>query len=116
MKYHAKTRAERKIYPCSICNKLLSSKISMKNHIKLHENKPDDMDDECKRFILENFDMKCDNAGCDAQFDSYYEAKKHYKDAHNYDQGYIKCCGTKFRQFWMVTDHVKAHLNPSHFK
>lgn len=84
--------------------------------MKLHENKPDDMDEECKRFILENFDLKCDNDGCDAQFDSYYMARKHYKDAHNYDQGYIKCCGTKFRQFWMVTDHVKAHLNPSYFK
>lgn len=88
----------------------------MRNHMKCHENKNEEMDEQCKRFILENFDLKCDYEGCEAKFDSFYMARKHYKQSHNYDQGYIKCCGTKFRQFWMVTDHVKAHFNPEYFK
>lgn len=72
--------------------------------------------EQCIKFISENFDMKCDMDECEVVFASFYDARKHYKDKHNYDYGYIKCCNTKFNQHWMVIDHVRVHLNPEYFK
>lgn len=113
MKTHEKTREQRKPYTCPICHKNLSTESSLKNHMKLHDTENDQL---CKDFILENFDITCDMDGCNVVCSSFYDARKHYKEAHDYDQGYIKCCNMKFHQHWMAIDHVQTHLNPEHFK
>lgn len=61
-----------------------------------------------EQFIADNFDMSCDQ--CDAKFTKFYEAREHYKDAHNENNGYIKCCGKKLNKLSLIRDHINTHL------
>lgn len=65
-------------------------------------------------YMMENFDMGCDE--CDTKLTSFTEARTHYRDAHNIDNGYIKCCERKFRQFSFAVDHINWHMDPATFQ
>lgn len=102
-------------FVCEVCDKTLSSKSGLKKHVQdQHTDQQKMGDQKYKDFMLESFDMSCDM--CDAKFQSYFEARTHYKDVHDEDKGYIKCCGRKLRQFSFVMDHINAHFNPALFK
>lgn len=60
------------------------------------------------------FDTTCDI--CSIDLKTLAKAIPHYKNQHDIDDGYIKCCGRKFKQAQMVRDHIKWHNNPSIFK
>lgn len=65
----------------------------------------DSADDER---IRKTANMFCDL--CQEPFDSLREAKAHYKSAHAIE-GYITCCGRKFRQRCRLVEHVNTHFN-----
>lgn len=108
---HPEVPRERNI-PCNICKKMYVSKIGLKAHLQRHERKKET--EEEFRFIAEFFDMTCDR--CDAVFTTYYEARTHYKESHNDEKGYVKCCGMKLIRTGQIRDHVKTHSNPDMFK
>lgn len=97
---------------CNVCNEEFSTKKGLFGHMKRHKKK--NQSDEESKFMAENFDMTCDK--CSTIFTTLDEARTHYKEFHNDDKGYIKCCGTKLRHTWQIRDHVKSHLNPDSFK
>lgn len=99
---------------CDICDKNLRTSSGLKTHMELHANKRNAEDKKYKNFIAENFDMSCDQ--CSHIFSSFYEARKHYKDIHDYDSGYIKCCNKKLGQNSLIIEHIKIHFNPETFK
>lgn len=99
---------------CDICKKKFSSKIGIHRHMTVHTMERTKIDNPHTQFIAENFDMTCDL--CEAVFISFHDARSHYKDAHMEKKGYIKCCKTKLRELWIVTDHINSHLNPGNFK
>lgn len=76
-----------------------------KKVLKQKNNNNDIIDEQIRTF----FHMKCDN--CDHIFNSYLEAKSHYRFKHQ-QIGYITCCGEKFFQRFKIVNHiVDAHLN-----
>lgn len=99
---------------CDICEKSFASKIHLRKHFQWHAegNKLDD--EEHRKFVAENFNMKCDQ--CDVVFSTFHNARRHYKDMHSEKKGYIKCCDIKLTEFWLVIDHINSHLNPKTFK
>lgn len=117
MKQHSE-HVEKECLICDICKKTFSSKVGLKRHLQWHtmDGTKKCEDDQYKRFIQENFDMRCDHEDCDAVFISFHDARRHYKEFHNDKKGYIKCCNIKLRELWIVTDHINSHLNPANFK
>lgn len=115
---HTDKAAPRKMkqVPCDICKKLFASKesVAYERHMRRHEETNENEDGQHDKFITENFDMKCDL--CDTVFTAFHDARRHYKEFHNDDKGYLKCCNIKLRELWIVRDHVKSHLNPESFK
>lgn len=100
-------------YECEICKKTFASKSGLKTHLESH-GQGKKLDEKYMRFISDNFDMTCDL--CETTFDSFFDARKHYKDVHDVSKGHIKCCATKLPSFWMVIDHINMHLNPNSMK
>lgn len=103
------------------------SRASFAKHMKAHRNaaattgtEHDELGDSADgidlytQFMAENFDMTCDL--CDTNFTSYYNARCHYKDAHNMTRGYVKCCNMKLRSQPNVNEHINSHLNPNLFR
>lgn len=103
---------KRKDMACEICKKMFATKHSLKRHLRRHEEQKESKEES--KFIADNFDMTCDQ--CDAIFKSLYDARTHYKNQHNEEKGYIKCCGTKIRELWLVRNHIQSHLNPESLK
>ncbi|XP_055317606.1 transcription factor grauzone-like [Sitodiplosis mosellana] len=99
---------------CKICSKSFNSRQSLLLHRKVHVENDEEEDVDYINFMVEHFDMKCDF--CETVFRGYYEAREHYKEVHNEDKGYIKCCNTKLRERCSVRDHIKSHLEPEVFK
>lgn len=60
------------------------------------------------------FDTSCDQ--CQAIFQTLSEARTHYIDQHSSFNGYIKCCGKRFKKRGHVADHIQWHQNPNSFK
>lgn len=117
MKKHIKppVKREKQEFICDICLKKFTSKDYLKRHFQWHSQRNKSDDEQYTRFIAENFDLSCDI--CHFKCATFYEAKRHYKDAHDEKNGYIKCCNLKLHQFWRVTDHINSsHLNPKMFK
>lgn len=100
------------IYICDNCTKSFTSKNCLRAHLKKHA--PDKLPDSYDKFIADNFDMSCDQ--CDTVFTSFYDARCHYKEFHNVNKGYIKCCKIKLRKLCAVTNHIESHLNPAKFE
>lgn len=114
MKKHGDTDMSvktKKLFVCGICKKKFASKIEMKHHLNGHTAEgTKTADDSHIRFMAENFDMTCDL--CETTFISFRDARSHYRHTHDDKKGYVKCCNTKLRKLWMVTDHINSHLNP----
>ncbi|XP_055317609.1 transcription factor grauzone-like isoform X2 [Sitodiplosis mosellana] len=108
-----KTRRKKNL-ACKICSKSFTSKQSLLLHRRAHKENDESKDGLYLKFIADHFDMKCDF--CETVFRGYYEAREHYKEAHNEDKGYIKCCNVKLRERYLVKDHIKSHLEPEVFK
>lgn len=102
-----------KAIQCDICNEMFHSQRKLAFHKKSHEKDPYDKE-LYDQFIAENFDMKCDQ--CDEKFSTFDDARRHYKECHNEEKGWIKCCGKKLRSLLLIRDHIKKHLNPEQFK
>lgn len=64
--------------------------------------------------IHEYFEMQCDL--CAIQFTSLQHARLHYFDDHQSNDGYIKCCGIKFKTDRSVNDHIRFHLDPEKYR
>lgn len=98
---------------CDLCKKEYTSRVGLKKHLQRHFKKST-KNDQYEKFIAENFDMSCDQ--CDSVFNSFGDARHHYRENHNEKKGYIKCCRMKLREMWIVVDHINSHLNPSKFQ
>lgn len=72
------------------------------------------MSQEILDYVMEHFDMSCDC--CDAMFQSFPEAKRHYLSEHSEPKGYIKCCGKKMRSLTAIEEHIQGHKNPDSLK
>lgn len=59
-------------------------------------------------------DLSCDF--CETIFDSFGEAKRHYKAQHGTPNGYIKCCNRHLITRADVVEHIEWHMNPDAFK
>lgn len=92
---------------------MFTRKNSLKSHLKRHLKWKDSPYD---KFIKENFDLKCDHDLCSQTFTTLHDARRHYKEQHNENNGYIKCCNTKLRELSLIRDHIKSHLKPDSFK
>lgn len=99
---------QKTLVECNICKKAFSSKIYLRKHILCHSEKS--QEEQYRKFIADHFDMNCDE--CDFVFETFYDAKRHYRDLHNQKKGYIKCCDMKLNELWLVVDHINSHLNP----
>lgn len=105
---------EKLLLTCDICKKELTSRTGLQRHLLRHLKGTNKLDDHYEKFMADNFDMSCDQ--CDSVFDSFRDARSHYRENHDEKKGYIKCCSTKLRELWSVVDHINSHLNPSKFQ
>lgn len=69
---------------------------------------------EVEKVITSQFNMKCDI--CDIIFKSLQEAQYHYMHEHQNADGYIQCCGIKFKKIVNIHGHVLWHLRPELFQ
>lgn len=103
---------------CHICQKCFSSKILLKKHVESHtkdtNNSTDNIREHYKKFIAENFDMTCDH--CGLVLTSLRNARFHYRESHDEDMGYIKCCNIKLNKQYAVLNHINSHLSLLQFK
>lgn len=97
---------------CDICKKVFLQKRALLQHMKDHNDGK--FPNHYYKFITEHFDLSCDL--CEKLFSAFYDARDHYKECHNNDHGYIKCCKMKFRKWCFVTDHIDFHMKPDIFK
>lgn len=65
-------------------------------------------------YVMDHFDMSCDQ--CDAMFQSFPDAKRHYMSEHSEPKGWIKCCGKKMRSLTTIEEHIEGHQNPQSLK
>lgn len=65
-------------------------------------------------YVMDHFDMSCDQ--CNAMFESFADAKRHYLREHSEPKGYIKCCGKKMRTLTIIEEHIQGHKNPQSLK
>lgn len=100
-------KPKQKLIQCDVCKKSFSKLKNLQLHKKVHKNDPPDRE-MYDQFIADNFDMSCDQ--CDAKFTAFHDARQHYKDKHDEDNGYLKCCGKKLRKLWIIRDHINTHL------
>lgn len=110
MKTHRKDQTKEKQVQCDICKKTFIDEKGILRHMqKVHEKDPPERKVH-DQFIADNFDMSCDQ--CEVKFTAFYDARQHYKEKHNEDSGYIKCCGEKLKALVSIRDHINKHLNP----
>lgn len=106
------------LFICHICQKSFSSKILLKKHVESHtkntNNSSDNIPEHYKKFITENFDMTCDH--CGLVLTSLRNARFHYRESHDEDMGYIKCCKIKLNKQYAVLNHINHHFSLSLFK
>ncbi|XP_037044359.1 transcription factor grauzone-like isoform X3 [Bradysia coprophila] len=63
-------------------------------------------DAELRKF----FKMKCDICS-DVKLDTLKKLRKHYRQVHKTD-GYLICCGMKFKFRHRMLEHIQYHVNP----
>lgn len=57
---------------------------------------------------IRNFvDIKCHV--CDEQFDAFWRVRKHFKNFHPEQKGYVMCCNRKFTRRYALLDHIEWH-------
>lgn len=101
------------IFQCDICKKKFKRKQSFIGHVKSHATVENEEQNQREKLIAENFG-KCDF--CDVIPVTLHEARYHYKEKHNVNDGYIKCCKLKLKTKCSIRDHIEFHLNPERFK
>lgn len=69
-----------------------------------------DVEPEERDAIWAKFNLKCDE--CPTIFQELNEAQVHYLNEHNNSRGYITCCNMKFRDEFMIKEHIAYHKNP----
>lgn len=104
----------KKFFICDMCKKEFMQKNRLAKHLQRHVMENAESEHQYKRFMLENFDMTCDL--CSTTSVSVSHARRHYKDIHQMDNGFIKCCDLKFYSNPTIMQHIGAHLNPDKFK
>lgn len=115
MKIHSKDqKKEEPTLQCDVCTKVFRKKKAMRMHLMRHTKNYNPLEEQYHKFMIENFDMKCDQ--CDYNFTTFYNARNHYKEKHNENNGYLKCCNVKLKTNVFVHDHIKSHLMPDSFK
>lgn len=62
---------------------------------------------EDEKLIRETANMKCTR--CSAKFHSFVHATNHYRTIHQ-QEGFIECCGIKFKRRVFLVLHVKTHF------
>lgn len=67
-----------------------------------------------KQFMADYFDMTCDLCE-DMSFATFNAARRHYKEVHNEQKGYVRCCKKKLCSVREIREHVKRHLSPDFF-
>lgn len=94
-----------------MCNRLYATQDALQRHKQQHDTNSNDSNNNqlYDQFIADNFDMSCDL--CTAVFTTIYDARLHYKECHNDDKGYVKCCHRKLRSRMHIRDHIENHLN-----
>lgn len=68
---------------------------------------------QMQQVMTEHFDMNCEQ--CKTIFSSLSDAISHYSAKHNVQNGFVKCCGMKFKERKHLNDHIVWHLNPDAF-
>lgn len=94
------------------CGRVYSTMLLLERHKIRHTNDSAEVKLH-KQFMADYFDMSCDR--CENIFTSLEVAKRHYKECHNGEIGYVKCCRIKHRTPAAVRDHIRGHLNPDTF-
>lgn len=61
-------------------------------------------------YVISHFDMSCDQ--CEAMFESFPHARRHYLSDHGDSKGYIKCCSKKMKSLTAIDEHIQWHKNP----
>lgn len=100
------------------CDKKFQQRGEMIRHIRSHS-VPKTGPDAISRLtkaeqdaqIREYFAMKCDQCNDNVEFETFAEVKQHYLQVHNMN-GYLRCCGSRFRLRCQVIDHIRQHVNP----
>ncbi|XP_037031596.1 transcription factor grauzone-like [Bradysia coprophila] len=75
----------------------------------------DELDVESK--MADYFRMNCDL--CSVALESMADIQQHFKNMHNINRGYLRCCDCSNRKFRMrkqIVDHVTWHLDPTAFQ
>lgn len=69
---------------------------------------------EYDAFIAQHFKLVCSK--CQKSVSTFDELYHHFEETHKKKQGYVICCGTKYRKPGCLVDHINLHLNPEYFK
>ncbi|KAG4068578.1 hypothetical protein HA402_004919 [Bradysia odoriphaga] len=75
----------------------------------------DELDVESK--MADYFRMNCDL--CSVALESMADIQQHFKNIHNINRGYLRCCDCSNRKFRMrkqIVDHVTWHCDPTAFQ
>lgn len=66
------------------------------------------------QLMLKHFDMKCEY--CEDYFNTLEEAQYHYHEKHGVAEGYVRCCGHRFKKSYHARIHLLWHMQPELFK
>lgn len=83
----------------------------MKTKRVTNRSEKEDQDAEIRKF----FNMKCEICIETVKFETYANARKHYRRVHKM-KGYLKCCGRKFFRPSLIRDHIQYHNNPDEYR
>lgn len=120
------TTAKREVldedYNCASADSTNQTQIILKSKRKRAASPSTSAENESKKFKTDShssllskyFNMNCDL--CDTLLSSYRDTKKHYKDVHSLDKGYLICCSKKFYRLQNMLQHCEWHIDPESFK
>lgn len=69
-----------------------------------------DIEDEV---IRQTVVLDCDV--CFESFQTFDTLLLHYKDEHNNEKGYVRCCNKQIKRRYVLLDHVRLHIDPTQF-
>lgn len=69
---------------------------------------------DIEKRLGEYFEMKCEL--CAYQLNSLDDVQEHFKNVHNINRGFLKCCNKKFFMRRGIIEHIGWHVNPNVFR
>lgn len=107
----------KKEFYCNLCDKYFPRHYLYKYHIERAHKNIELPEAEKDDFLIDSdyIDASCDMCS-EKAFTSLNAVKRHYLDAHNEKDGYIKCCKEKFKRIHLIRDHMEWHKNPNIFR